>query len=210
MSSPKKIGRWNRFEIAFNEGNWPKPSFGSSAPSRASEKTRTLRKMKKTPGPTTASSEKKPREGNETPGKIPLIGAARPEETLFSESPEEETSREGNETPGKKQLAEGPRSKVTTAPSARPGISSSKEKAALSTFREIAPTGQTVFSRTASANLWTETRRRANRSKRRVELELELERSENSESEKGTFPPRRSRTFRVNEQPRRFDDSNEA
>ena len=47
MSSPKKIGRWNRFEIAFNEGVWPKPSFWPSAPSRASEKPGGLRKIEK-------------------------------------------------------------------------------------------------------------------------------------------------------------------
>ena len=98
MSSPKKIGRWNRFEIAFNEGNWPKPSFSSSSPSRASEKTRGLRKMEKTPsGPTTAPPKETPRERSETPGKVspeektPPVNAALPEKASSEPSPEEKT-----------------------------------------------------------------------------------------------------------------------
>lgn len=50
MSSPKKIGRWNRFEIAFNERKGPKPLFSPSALSRAFGETRGLCKIvKETP-----------------------------------------------------------------------------------------------------------------------------------------------------------------
>ena len=80
MSSPKKIGRWNRFEIAFNGGNWPKPS----APSRALEKTRSLRKMEKrtsgSPFVDFASLDETPGKGSPEE-KTPLDNAASSEET---------------------------------------------------------------------------------------------------------------------------------
>lgn len=87
MSSPKKIGRWNRFEIAFNEGVWPKPSFSPSAPSRASEKTGGLRKIAK-----------------ETPN-APFADLAPSTETPSKPSPENKTPTENvapsKKTPGK-------------------------------------------------------------------------------------------------------------
>ena len=45
MSSPKKIGRWNRFEIAFMEGNWPKMSFFQAEQNPTPDKTRVLGKI---------------------------------------------------------------------------------------------------------------------------------------------------------------------
>lgn len=94
MSSPKKIGRWNRFEIAFNEGVWPKPSFWPSAPSRASDKTRSLRKIEKeTPDAPfadlapSAETPDKPSPENKTPTeptseeKPPIPNAAELKET---------------------------------------------------------------------------------------------------------------------------------
>ncbi|MBQ7813584.1 MAG: hypothetical protein IJ387_03710 [Thermoguttaceae bacterium] len=83
MSSPKKIGRWKRFEIAFNEGAWPKPSFSPSALSRASEKTGGLRKIEKE-APDAPFADLAP--SVETPGK------PSPEETPNEPSPEEKTS----------------------------------------------------------------------------------------------------------------------
>ena len=86
MSSPKKIGRWNRFEIAFNEGAWPKPSFSPSAPSRASGKTRGLRKIVK-----------------ETPD-APFADLAPSAETPSKPTPENKTSSKltsENKTPSK-------------------------------------------------------------------------------------------------------------
>lgn len=47
MSSPKKIGRWNRFEIAFAKGNWPRTSLSQTERSQNLDKTQGLRKMEK-------------------------------------------------------------------------------------------------------------------------------------------------------------------
>ena len=140
MSSPKKIGRWYRFEIAFAQDERSRERLCREAWASTLDKKRDLRKMeKKTAGSATASPKKTPNE-------------------------------------------------------------------------ETATSVKTVFSRTASASLWTEARRWAERAEERGESELEFERPENSASEEGkrALPPRRSRTFRADEPSRRFDDSSDA
>ena len=183
MSSPKKIGRWNRFEIAFNEGNWPKPSFSPS------EKTQGLRKIvKETPDTETT-----------TPEKPSLAGSSRPAETSFGGAPSSEKTSDAETTPPEKpSLVESSRPEETSfggTPSSEETSEASAERLA---FREVAAL-KTAFLRSASASLWTEARRRAERAEERAESGLEFERLENSELEEGrrAFPPRRPRTFRV-------------
>ena len=106
MSSPKKIGRWNRFEIAFNEGVLPKPSFSPSAPSRASEKTGGLRKIvKETPNAPFADLA--------LWGATPTENVAPSTETPSKPSPEhktptEPTSEEKPPIPNAAELKETP------------------------------------------------------------------------------------------------------
>ena len=47
MSSPKKIGRWNRFEIAFAKENLPQKSLFQTPERSTEDKTRNLRKIVK-------------------------------------------------------------------------------------------------------------------------------------------------------------------
>lgn len=47
MSSPKKIGRWNRFEIAFAKENLPQKSLFQTPERTTEDKTRGLRKIVK-------------------------------------------------------------------------------------------------------------------------------------------------------------------
>ena len=150
--------------------------------------------MKKAPsGPTTAPPEETPRERSETPGKTPLVEAARPESTT-----------------GRSALPEVSSPESRAGRSALPEISSSELRTERSAS-EVALV-KTAFSRSASASLWTEARRWAERAEERGESELEFERPENSASEEGkrALPPRRSRTFRADEPSRRFDDSSDA
>ena len=196
MSSPKKIGRWNRFEIAFNEGKRPKPSFSPS------EKTQSLRKIVK----------ETPDAGTGTLGKALLAEPSRPSRTSFGELPASDgTPSAETGTLGKASLAESSRPSEPSFGELPASDGTSVASAERSTFPEIAAV-KTVFSRSASASLWTEARRWAERAEERGESELEFERPENSASEEGkrALPPRRSRTFRADEPSRRFDDSSDA
>lgn len=140
MSSPKKIGRWNRFEIAFTEDGAANASLCRESWATTPEKMRELRKIEnKNAGANAPSSDETPRNDAGTSKK----------------SAEKSASESG-----------------------------------------------------ASASLWAEARRRAQRVRERGESAALGEKSDGSPSSEGETPflPRRPRTFRASEPPRRFDE----
>ena len=70
MSSPKKIGRWKRFEIAFAEGQWAQISFRQAEETQTLDEMRELRKIeeksdeKNNPNPRPAAERKSSFERN--------------------------------------------------------------------------------------------------------------------------------------------------
>lgn len=161
MSSPKKIGRWNRFEIAFNEGVWPKPSFLPSALSRASDKTQSLRKIEK-----------------ETPN-APFADLAPSTETPSKPSPENKTPTENvapsKKTPGKpspspenktptESTSEGKTAFVDAASLDATPTEPTPEEPPLSIAAELKETP--VLDAAKSPTLWAEARQRAAKAKK--------------------------------------------
>ncbi len=158
MSSQKQIGRWNRFEIALAERDWPQTS-----PFRASEGL-ILDKIEKLGKPNASVGR-----GAKTPSKP-------------------------NANDDRSELA-----------------ASSAERAT----QEKNPNGEATFKEASSAtepraNLWT-TARQAKRGKKRDISPFESGQTANSDAKEASKPflPRRPRTFRASEPPRRFDRPND-
>lgn len=164
MSTENKKSRWNRFEIAFNEGKRPEAAACRAAWRPKTGKTRGLGRLEK------MESSKQPLAEEATPSKQPLVEElTNPKQTLAEEP-----------TRSKQSLA---------------------EKTA---FRKR--------SSTVVPSFWEQARRaKADAAtKKRAESalkSLKSAKSSGSPLEAKEFPfPKRPRTYRSSDPPRRFDD----